>query len=84
MLESLSGRGYALVTVCDPRVPDDPGAVHVRVNGGKRSAAILPHGGMDAVYTTVRTVLRNDRAATVALNDGRIALVEPMLPPPTL
>ena len=53
LFEMLNGRDCALVTVCDPRTPDDPGALHMRVDNGQRSPAILSHEGMDQVLSLI-------------------------------
>ncbi len=68
------------VTLCYPNQPLDPQPVHAQVAPDSTVHPDLPPG----VTADALAALRSDRAVTAAYPDGRIALLEPTLPPPTL
>lgn len=68
------------VTVCSPENPSAPDACHAWIAAYGRSDPPLP----DAIVRDGLAALRGDRPQTVSYEDGRVALFEPVLPPPTL
>ncbi len=68
------------VTVCTPGKPSAPDVRHARIEGDGRAEPPLP----DAIVRDGLAALRSDRPRTVSYDDGRVALFEPVLPPPTL
>lgn len=68
------------VTVCSPENPSAPDACHAWIAADGRSDPPLP----DAIVRDGLAALRGDRPQTVSYEDGRVALFEPVLPPPTL
>ncbi|RPJ01701.1 MAG: hypothetical protein EHM39_02925, partial [Chloroflexi bacterium] len=71
---------FTRVTLCYPNQPLDPQPVHARVEPDGSARPDLPPG----VTADAVVALRSDRAVTAAYPDGRIALLEPVLPLPTL
>lgn len=70
------------VTLCDPNLPLDPGPLHAQVMlDGPVSADLPPVVVQDALGALTSST---DRALTKAYPGGRVALLEPILPPPTL
>lgn len=80
LLDLLRAQGGAVVTLCDPAQPADPGAAHMRVPAGDS----LPDGLSAALADALHAALRDDRPQSATLADGRVALIEPRLVPPTL
>ncbi len=69
-----------LVTLCDLAHPDDPRPQHVRVTPqGETSGPLAADVLRDAL-----AAFADDRPRSVRYADGRVALFEPRLPPPTL
>ena len=68
------------VTLCTPRHPTQPDAVHAQVKPGGAAARALP----PAVIEDARAVMGDDKPVSVTYPGGRVALFEPVLPPPTL
>lgn len=85
LYEHFTGAGeHVNVTLCEPNRPLDPRPVHAQVwpdgaQTGAPSADLPPDVVRDAL-----AVLRGDKPVTVAYPDGSIALLEPVVPPPTL
>ena len=69
-----------LVTLCDPTHPDDPRPLHARVAPSGGGGASLP----DGVQQDALAAFADERPQSVRYADGRVALFEPRLPPPTL
>ncbi len=68
------------VTLCTPRQPLAPDPVHAQVRPGDDPV----EGLAPAVVEDARSALTRGRPATTTYPDGRVALFEPVLPPPTL
>jgi xanthine dehydrogenase accessory factor len=68
------------VTLCSPRQPLAPDPVHAQVAPGVDQGNGLPPG----VVEEALGALERGRPATATYPDGRVALFEPVLPPPTL
>jgi xanthine dehydrogenase accessory factor len=68
------------VTLCYPNRPLEPKPLHAQVGPGGSGADGLP----PAVIEDARAALKDGRPATVVYPDERLALFEPVLPPPTL
>ncbi len=69
-----------LVTLCDPAQPDDPRPLHMRVLPEGDTSAPLP----EDVRRDALAAFADERPRSVRYPDGRVALLEPRLPPPTL
>ncbi len=69
-----------LVTLCDPARPDDPRPLHVRVLPDGTVSAPLP----ETVQRDALAAFADERPRSARYADGRVALLEPRLPPPTL
>jgi xanthine dehydrogenase accessory factor len=68
------------VTLCYPNRPLEPEPLHAQVEpDGSGADGLTP-----AVIEDARAALKEGRPATVVYPDGRLALFEPVLPPPTL
>jgi xanthine dehydrogenase accessory factor len=70
----------ALVTLCAPNEPLHPRPLHAYVLPDGTASAPLP----DAVAGAALAALQSDEPQTVTYPDGRVALLEPILPPLTL
>jgi xanthine dehydrogenase accessory factor len=68
------------VTLCYPNRPLDPEPLHAQVGPDGSGADGLP----PAVIEDARAALKDGRPVTVVYPDERLALFEPVLPPPTL
>ena len=68
------------VTLCSPGQPRDPDVVHARVTPDGAASVPLP----PAVIEDALAALDGDRPVTASYPDGRVALLEPAAPPPTL
>jgi xanthine dehydrogenase accessory factor len=68
------------VTLCDPNRPLDPAPLHAHVLPDGTASSDLP----PAVVDHALAALKGDRPVTAVYPDGRVALLEPVLPPPTL
>lgn len=80
LLAVLTRKDCALVTICAPQTPEDPRPLHAQVLPDSAPDAGLPPD----VLAAAQDVFRTDRAASLTLADGRVALVEPQLSPPLL
>ncbi|MCZ7541198.1 MAG: XdhC family protein [Anaerolineae bacterium] len=69
-----------LVTLCAPNEPLHPRPFHAHVLPDGTASAPLP----EAVREDALAALEADLTQTVTYPDGRVALLEPVLPPPTL
>jgi xanthine dehydrogenase accessory factor len=68
------------VTLCTPGQPTTPDVIHAQLfHDGSPSIDLPPTVVQDAL-----AALKNDPLVTVTYPDGRIALFEPVLPPPTV
>jgi xanthine dehydrogenase accessory factor len=68
------------VTLCYPNRPLEPQPLHAQVGpDGSATGGLSP-----AVIDDARAALKDDHPVTVMYPDGRLALFEPVLPPPTL
>jgi xanthine dehydrogenase accessory factor len=77
----LTEPGYrANVTLCYPNRPLAPEPLHAQVAPENPVPGALP----SAVVQDALAALDDDRPVTVSYPDGRVALFEPVLPPPTL
>ncbi len=79
LFAQLTRQGCALVTVCAPETPGNPRPLHAHILPDSAPADLSPD-----VIAAARDVFRTDRAASLTLADGRVALVEPQLSPPLL
>ncbi|NDJ79364.1 MAG: XdhC family protein [Chloroflexi bacterium] len=70
----------AHVTLCSPDQPADPDVVHTQAAADGTATTPVPAHVIQAAQET----LRGDKPQTVTFADGRVALIEPVLPPPTL
>ncbi len=69
------------VTLCDPGQPAAPRVTHAHVTPTGDADPVLP----PAVRRDARAALHaDDHPRSVTYPDGRVALLEPVLPPPTL
>lgn len=68
------------VTLCSPNEPLHPRPVHACVWPDGTASASLP----DAVLRDALAALETDRPQAITYPDGRVALLEPVVPPPTL
>jgi xanthine dehydrogenase accessory factor len=68
------------VTLCYPNQPLDPQPRHIQVMADGTASADLP----PAVVQDAVAAFQDDHPVTVSYPDGQIALLEPVLPPPTL
>jgi xanthine dehydrogenase accessory factor len=68
------------VTLCYPNRPLEPEPLHAQVRPDGSGADGLP----PAVIEDARAALKDGRPVTVVYPDERLALFEPVLPPPTL
>lgn len=79
LLDQLTADGrHVNVTLCTPGQPIAPDVIH---------AQIFPDSQTDLPSEVVRdalTALKNDPPVSVTYPDGRVALFEPVLPPPTI
>lgn len=69
-----------LVTLCAPNEPLHPRPLHAHVLPGGAASAPLP----ETVLGGALAALQADQLQTITCPDGRIALLEPVLPPPML
>ncbi len=77
----LAGPGTRVnVTLCAPNWPLAPQPVHAQVGPDGTASASLPPD----VLADARAAFRDDRTVSRTYPDGRVALIEPVLPPPTL
>ena len=74
------------VTFCEPNQPLSPRPSHAQVwpDGTVTTLADNAPNLPDAVITDAQAAFKQDRPSTMICPDGRIALFEPILPPPTL
>jgi len=68
------------VTLCSPENPSAPDAVHAQVFQTGNASPDLP----EPIIRDALAALSGDKPVTVSYTDGRVALFEPVLPPPTL
>lgn len=68
------------VTLCVPRQPLAPQPVHARLAAGQSAADGLPPD----VVRDALALLNKDLPVSITYPDGRVALFEPVQPPPTL
>jgi xanthine dehydrogenase accessory factor len=81
LYDMLTGPGqHVNVTLCYPNCPLAPEPLHAQVRPDGTTSADLP----PAVVQDALAALKDDRPVTAAYPDGRIALLEPVLSPPTL
>jgi xanthine dehydrogenase accessory factor len=82
LYDLLTGEGERVnVTLCAPAQPRHPRPVHAQMFAdGRVIGADLPPGVVEAALDA----LRGDRPVSVTDPSGRVALLEPVVPPPTL
>jgi xanthine dehydrogenase accessory factor len=85
LFDLLNARGEpadpcVIVTMCDPGHPRAPQPAHAIARPGSPS----PTGLRPAVIEDALAALQQDRPTSQTYPDGRVALFEPRLPPPTL
>ena len=68
------------VTLCSPNEPLHPRPLHACVWPDGTASATLP----DVVLRDALAALEGEKPQTVTYPDGRVALFEPIVPPPTL
>jgi xanthine dehydrogenase accessory factor len=81
LLEQLTGTARGVnVTLCTPNQPTALDVHHTRVSSDGATPADLP----ESVIRDARAALHDGQPMTALYPDGRIALFEPVLPPPLL
>ncbi len=69
-----------LITLCRPNQPLNPEPVHLLLEADRAASPDLP----EAVIAAAQSALERDQPVSVMLDDGRVALCEPVVSPPTL
>jgi xanthine dehydrogenase accessory factor len=81
LLDHLAANGrHVNVTLCSPGQPTAPEVIHAQVFPDGTTSVDLPPG----VVEDALAALKDDPPVTITYPEGRVALFEPVLPPPTL
>ena len=80
LLKRDDGPRYLNITVCSPATPNEPDVIHARMGPKATGDNTLPH----AIRADADAAIRHGQTISTTYPDGRIALFEPVLPPPTL